>query len=73
MNDKISFEDLKSRFVKNSTELEEIDRLNIDYKSIIENKKKMIENYEKIIASIRPDNQKDFESQSKDYMEKDAS
>ena len=70
MKDKISFSDLKAKYEKNATELEEIDRLNIDYKSIIDNKRKTVENYDKMISSINPDNQKDFEIQSKDYMEK---
>ena len=70
MKDKISFSDLTVKYAKNAAELKEIDKLNIDYQSIVENKKKILEDYEKIISSINSDNQKDFEEQSKIYMEK---
>ena len=70
MKDKISFSDLTVKYAKNAAELKEIDKLNIDYQSIVKNKKKILEDYEKIISSINSDNQKDFEEQSKIYMEK---
>lgn len=73
MKEKISFSDLSMKYRENSTKLEEINKLNIDYKSIIDSKKTMIDNYEKIIASINPKNIKDFEMQSKEYMERIAS
>ena len=70
MKSNISFSDLKSRYIKNAREMEEIDKLNIDYKTIIKNKEKMIEGYENMIASVRPDRMKDFEANTKIYMEK---
>lgn len=72
MKDKISFSDLSAKYSKNSVELEEIDKLNINYENIVNNKKEMIDNYQRIINSINPQNIKDFEMQSKEYMEKIA-
>lgn len=70
MKDKISFSDFSTKYSKNSVELQKIYELNIDYEAIINNKEEMIDNYQKIINSINPQNIKDFEIQSKEYMEK---
>ena len=73
MKSVISFSDLRDQYIANVNEINEINKANIDWKSIIESKKKAIQNYEVMISAIQPDNVKDFEKNSKEYMEKIAS
>lgn len=70
MKHEINFSDLSNKYAENSNRIKEIEKIGIDYGAIAESKKKQMELIEQEIFAIKPENIRDFEKESKPYMEK---